>query len=147
MKAEKFNENIGTTRHKKWGVFNDSGEMAHDKAGNVLVWRKKKDAVAWINGEDKIAEIGMNIITPESASWIEPLYEGDIIIDHRVGSKFKAGDKVIYTDHEGVEHEEVVRGTFIKQQFLEPYARNRSFRAVVLTEFSWAYESNVRKAE
>jgi len=53
---------------------------------------------------------------------------------------FKVGD-VVRVTHNGETWLDVVRKTFKQTVLLEPYARNEVVDALVLTERSWALES------
>jgi len=60
--------------------------------------------------------------------------------------KIKIGDRITFRRADGAVVEDIVRDKFTYFETLEPYARNRSFPALVLTNHSWCAESDVIEA-
>ena len=59
-------------------------------------------------------------------------------------SSITNGTRVEFINWRGEPTQDVVRGEVFQQtQLLEPYARNRRFSAVVLTEYSWIPVSDI----
>lgn len=54
----------------------------------------------------------------------------------------KVGDTVSFI-HNGHLVRDRVRRIFVKEIFLEPYARNKKKQAVVLTKYSWIYVDEI----
>ncbi len=50
IKPRRFDVHIGGTKGAKWGVFNNENAMAFWMQ-NVIAFRRKKDAIAFISGE------------------------------------------------------------------------------------------------
>jgi hypothetical protein len=58
--------------------------------------------------------------------------------------EFKVGDRIRFDTHSNLGiREDVVRAKFTQTITLEPYARNVTAPALVLTEHSWCLESDV----
>jgi len=55
----------------------------------------------------------------------------------------KIGDEVLFVRADGAICCDTVRDTFIYEACLEPYARNTKHDALILTEHSWCYVSDV----
>lgn len=58
-------------------------------------------------------------------------------------SSFRPGDVVTFRRLDGAIVSDTVRSTFVQTELLEPYARNRSFQALTLTEHSWCAVADV----
>jgi hypothetical protein len=54
------------------------------------------------------------------------------------------GDKILFLRADGKLCKDTVRGLFVQDDLLEPYARNRRRFAVTLTEHSWCYADDLR---
>jgi len=57
--------------------------------------------------------------------------------------RFRIGQRVRFRRPDGKVCTDTVRARFTQTELLEPYARNRSYPALVLTEHSWCAESDV----
>jgi len=57
--------------------------------------------------------------------------------------KVKPGDLVRFDRSDGGTDTDYVRELFTQTAFLEPYARNQTFPAVVLTLYSWVRQDRI----
>ena len=57
--------------------------------------------------------------------------------------KIQVGDTIRFKNWRGEIVEDVVRGLFVAERLLEPYARNEKLDAAVLTSYSWILMSEI----